>query len=267
VLDALDNMLEDEREKYLELWKAFGKVLKEGIYYDDEQRRYVAGLSLFQTSRGDELSTLDEYVERMPVSQPAIYTIAGPDRAALEKSPHLEALFAKGYEVVYLTDQVDEFALSRLQEFEGKPIRPVERGEIDLEDEAEKRAREEKEKEREPLLAAVRESLGERISEVRFSGRLKDSPAVLVSGQHELSPNQARILRAANQEVSASKRALELNPTHPLIERLESLRTADDGRFGDYCELVLGQALLAEGSPLPDPRRFGKLVNDLILGD
>jgi molecular chaperone HtpG len=267
VLDALDHMLEEERAKYLEFWKSFGKVLKEGIYYDDEQRRYVAGLSLFQTSRGDELSTLDEYVERMPVSQPAIYTIAGPDRAALEKSPHLEALFAKGYEVVYLTDQVDEFALSRLSEFEGKPIRPVERGEIDLEDEAEKRAREEQEKEREPLLAAVREKLGERVSEVRFSGRLKDSPAVLVSGQHELSPNQARILRAANQEVSAAKRALELNPAHPLIERLEALRTEDDARFGDYCELVLGQALLAEGSPLPDPGRFTRLVSSLMVGE
>ena len=263
VLDTLSTMLDDEREEYDQFWDDFGAVLKEGIYYDDEHKDKVAAISLFQSSKEDGRTTLKAYVERMPDDQKEIYYLAGTDKKSLLASPHLEAFARKGFEVLFLTDPVDEFALQRLTEFDGKALKSIERGQVELEDDDEKEAREEKEKELKPLLERVQTSLDDHVSEVRFSNRLTDSAAVLVTGEHDLTPQMERILRDARQEVPESKRILELNPDHPLVAAMNEQQ--DDGPFGDYCKLLYGQALLAEGSTLPDPASFNKLLVDLMV--
>ena len=267
-LDALGSMLADRREEYLTLWSAFGPALKEGVYGDDEHREEVTKLLLFDGSAGEELSTLAEYVERMADGQEEIYVLPAPDRAAAERSPHLEGVRARGFEVLYLIEPIDEFLLQRLTEFDGKKLRSIDKGGLELEeDDAAKEVREEKQKSLGPLLELVRKELSDEVEEVRLSTRLTDSPAVLVSSESALSPQVERMLRESGQAIPEQKRVLELNPSHPLIERLRDL-SADDktfGRFGDYCALLHGQALLAEGSPLSDPGRFAKLVTDLMV--
>ena len=279
VLDALRGVLTQRRADYATFWRAFGPVLEEGIYYDDEHREELAALALFpssagaagETDEGDgggpELTTLGEYVERMPVKQREIYVLVATDVATAQRSPHLEVFRAKGYEVLFLTEPVDEFVLQRLTEFGGKKLRRIDQGVVDVEEAQEKEQREEREKDLQPLLESVRKHLAERVESVRFSSRLKDSAACLVGGEHGLSPLMERYLRDTGQPVPPQRRVLELNAAHPLIARLEALSRsdADFQRFGDFCELLHGQALLAEGSPLPDPARFSRLVTELML--
>ncbi len=267
VLEALASLLAERRADYEGFWRAFGPVLKEGLYGDDELRQELAGLCLLHTSAGETLATLDEVVARMPVDQPAIYTLSAPDLAAARRSPHLEAFAKRGHEVLLLVDPVDEFAFQRLEEYSGKPLRSISKGEIDTDD-ASKARREEQSKKHGDLLAAVLRELDEEVGEVRFSSRLVDSPAVLVSGEHQMAPHVERMLRESGQAAMGlpiAKRTLELNPEHPLVARLEALRGADETRFGDFCDLLYGQALLAEGSPLPDPGRFAGLVTRLMV--
>ncbi len=266
VLDALAKHLAQDRASYVDFWKAFGPVLKEGVYHDGENREAVADVCLFQSSAGPELTTLREYVERMPADQEAIVYLVGDDRAQLESSPMLESVRAKDWEVLFLTDAVDEFAVERLREYRGKPLRSVESAAEDLESDEHRAAREKKQEEQKDLLEAVRERLDEHVSEVRFSSRLADSAVVLVSADKGLSRAQQRMMREMGQDVPAPKRALELNPDHPIVARLAELRGRDESRFADYCELILGQALLAEGSPLPRPARFAKLLSELMVG-
>ena len=267
VLDTLGTLKRDRNEDYLAFWKAFGQVLKEGLYYEDEHREEIAKLVLVHGTAGDEPTSLPEYVERMPVKQKEIYVLLAADLAGARRSPHLEAVTARGFEVLFLTDPVDEFVLQRLDQFEGKTLRRIDRGELDLSDEEEKESREEKEKELEPVLEAVRKELSERVEDVRFSSRLTDSPACLVSGEGELAPQMRRMLLESGQEVPESKRVLELNASHPLVERLRSLSGSDDdyAEFADACELLLGTALVTEGATPPDPTRYAKLVTDLML--
>ena len=265
VLDALKKLLADRREDYAAFWGAFGPVLKEGIYYDEENKEEVAGLGLFASTAGDGLTTLAEYVERMPVAQKELYVLLAPDLETARRSPHLEAASARGREVIFLTDPVDEFVLQRLTEFQERPLKRIDRGEVDFEDEDEKEEREAKEKELEPVLEAVRKELAENVSDVRFSSRLTDSPACLVGEEHDLSPQMRRILEETGQAVPETKRALELNASHPLTARLSELVDADYGRFGEACELVLGLALVAEGAAPKDPARFTRLVSDLLV--
>ncbi|MBI4882373.1 MAG: molecular chaperone HtpG [Planctomycetes bacterium] len=266
-LETFKKMLEDEREKFQGIWRDFGALLKEGIYYEGEEDKFkVAEIALFQSTRGPGLVSLDEYIEQMPAKQKEIYFLAGPDRQTIEASPHLEAFRKKGFEVLLLTDPVDEFAMQRLTEFDGKPIRSIERGEVEVEDVEEKEARAQKEKELKPLLEAVKAALGERVGEVRFSNRLTDSAAVLVSGEHDLTPHMKRMLKGALQEVPDQARILELNPGHPLVAKLDLMRARpQESRFADFCEILYCQALLAEGTPLPDAARFNKLLSELLV--
>jgi len=268
ILEALKKLQEDRREDYVGLWAAFGSVLKEGIYYDDKYREELAPLAMFESTAGEAQRTLGEYVENMPVKQTEIYVLLAPNLETAKRSPHLEAIESHGYEVLFLTDPVDEFVLQRLAEFQGKKIRRIDQGEVDLEDEDEKSARQEKEKELEPLLESVRKELSDSVEDVRFSNRLTESPACLVSGEHEITPQVRRMMEASGQAVPPSKRILELNADHPLVARMQALSSDDASfaRFAETCELVLGMAQVAEGAPPSDPQRFTKLVSDLMLG-
>ncbi|HED66688.1 MAG TPA: molecular chaperone HtpG, partial [Planctomycetes bacterium] len=282
VLDTLSRLQRDDRDGYSSFWDAFGIVLKEGIYYDAERAEEIAKLALFETTHTPEAgdaepgegepgqdtrTTLVEYVERMPVKQKEIYVLVADDLAHAKRSPHLEALRAKGFEVLLLTDPVDEFWLQRLTSFADHPIRRVDRGEVDLEDEADKEKRTEKEKEYESLLEAIRKELSEHVETVRFTGRLQQSPACLVDPENALPPQLRRMLREQGQSVPEDKRILELNPSHPLVKRLADL-AADEAhydRFAEACELLLGTALVTEGATPPDPARYGELVSKLLL--
>jgi molecular chaperone HtpG len=270
LLDVFGELLRERREDYVAFWRAFGPVIKEGIFADERYAEDIARVALFASSAGDAPTTLGEYVERMPVKQKAIQVLLAPDRRTAERSPHMEALRARKTEVLFLTDAVDEFVLQRLMEFDGKPIRQIDRGEADPDEVSSeaRAARERKSKELDSLLEAVRKELADEVEAVRFSTRLTDSPACLVGSEHALSPQLERLLREAGQPVPERRRVLELNPTHPLVERLHALCEDDarHARFQDYCALLLGQAMLAEGSAPSDPARFSKLVADLMVG-
>ncbi len=267
-LETFKKWLDDDRDAYAKTWGEFGPLIKEGMYGEDDETKFkIAEVCLFRSTRGDGLVTLDEVIEAMPDGQEEVYWLAGPDLDTLRRSPHLEAFAARGYEVLLLTDPVDEFAMQRLTEFDGKPLKAIDKGDVDLGDDEEKAARDEKAKELKPLLDAVKERLGEQVAEVRFSSRLKESPAVLVTGEQDLSPHMARLLRGMDREVPESKRILELNASHPLVKRLDALRDGSAGRFGDYCELLFGQAQLAEGTAPEDPQRFNRLLTSLMVGE
>ncbi|MDJ0521862.1 MAG: molecular chaperone HtpG [Planctomycetota bacterium] len=269
VLGALGEMLEKEREDYETFFDAHGRVLKEGIYQgaDDDQR--LSKLCLFPSSTQDELTTLGGYVERMPEDQEAIWYLAGMDRETAAASPHLEAFRAKDREVLLMTDPVDEWMLQRLQAFDEKPLKAVDRGEVDLEDDTAKEAREAQEAEHKDLLQAMRAVLQEDVAEVRFSSRLKDSAAVLVGTEGGVSPAMERVMREVQgMDLPKTKRVLELNAEHPVVARLQGFH-ADEARsqdLEDYTRLLYGQALIAEGSPVPDPAGFAKLVTRLMVG-
>ena len=262
VVEALAGLLERDAGRYARFWSQFGVLIKEGIYAGDDVDGRLSKIALFATTHGPEPTTLASYVGRMKPDQKTIYYLAGPERAALEGSPHLEAFAKRGLEVLLMTDPVDEWVLQRLREFDGKPLAAVDRGEHELASESEKQAREDKEREHRDLLAAIERRLGADVKEVRISTRLAESPAALVNDAHGLSPHMERILRAANQEVPPQKRILELNADHPLFAKLAEVHARGEAseEFGEAVELLHGQALLAEGSPLPNPARFAKLV-------
>ncbi|MFT5289490.1 MAG: molecular chaperone HtpG [Planctomycetota bacterium] len=290
VLDALKKRLRDDRLAYGEFWSAFGSVLKEGIYHEDEQREDVARLALFHSTfvapaepsdisaeegadedsaaekGSDGLTTLEDYVARMPDDQEAIHVLCASSIDVARRSAHLESLKAKGYEVLLLVDSVDEFVLQRLTEFAGKPLRQIDKGELDLDDAEEKEAREKQEQELEPVLKAVGTALEDHVGAVRFTARLTDSAACLVGGEGDLSPQLERFLRETGQPVPDSKRNLELNAGHPLVARLCSLSSEEDSeeRFADACHVLLGMAHLAEGTAPPEPTRFNSIVGKLL---
>ncbi len=275
VIDHLKQMLDKDREKYLNFWRQLGRVVKEGVQSDHDNKDRILPLLLFQSAHDEEkLTTLAEYVERMKDGQEEIYYLTGESRAAVEGSPHLEAFREKGYEVLYLVDPVDEFMAQGLFEFEGKRVRSVGKGNIELGTEEEKKKAEEdleeKKKAYGELLSALAEPLGEWVSEVRLSQRLKTSPACLVSGEFDMSPQMRRMMQEMQGDMpfGDQKRVLELNPEHAILERLASRFTADtkDVKLADTAHLLLGYALLAEGSELHDPGRFNQLVADLALG-
>ncbi len=267
VLETLADLCERGRPAYESFWTFFGPVLKEGIYRGEDEDGRLARLLLFRSSKQEGWTTLSEYIDRMPVAQKEIYTLVGPDRATVERSPHLEALRGKGVEVLLLTDAVDEWMLQRFHEFEGKTLRSVEKGDLELDAESEKSSREEKQKEYKDLLDAMQKVLGEHVREVRFSTRLKESAAVLVTDAQAPSAHMERLLRHGGAELPVRKRVLELNPEHPLLTGLKRLFDVDprSPRLEEHAVLLFGQALLAEGSPLPDPARFARLVADLMV--
>jgi molecular chaperone HtpG len=274
VLGALLEMKQKQEKEYRGFFETFGRVLKEGVHMDFENKQKIADLLLFDTTRTEEKLPIDlqSYVDRMPSEQKEIYYVAGDSVANLKASPLLEAFDRRSYEVILMADPIDEWVVMGLPEYGGKKLVAIDRGDIDLGTEEEKAAAQEKKKEREEkvkdLLTALQGHLDEDIKEVRLSSRLTDSACCLVNDEAGMSPHMERILKAMDQEVPASKRILEINPEHPLIEKLESWfkANAEDDRIREYAELLFGQALIAEGSPVKNPGRFTKLVSRLMAG-
>lgn len=265
IVRTLDRMKKDEFEEYLKFWKSFGRILKEGVAMDRDAVEDLRSLLLFKSSAdGEKLVSLDEYVARMKVKQDAIYYLTGESRAVIENSPHLEAFRERGYEVLFLDDPVDEVMVQVLREHEAKALKSVARGDLDFdagEDETGEKKKEEKER-FSGLFESLQKALDQWVREIRISSRLKDSPACLVAGEYDISPQLEKILRANGQEVPASKRILEVNPEHEILDRL--LRRfeehPEDEKIAETAELLYGYALLAEGGELPDPARFTRLL-------
>jgi molecular chaperone HtpG len=268
-VEALASLSSERRSDYEAFWGEFGPVLKEGLYFEEEQRDELAKVCLFHSTKGEGWTSLDEYVGRMAAGQPAIYTLSAPDLKTAQSSPQLERLREKGYEVLLLVDAVDEFAFQRLEEWQGTKISAIGKGEDQLEGAEQKQARTELEEQHKELLKAIGERLSGGVSNVRFTSRLKDSAAILVSGEGALAPHVEKMMRDSGRGMGPglSKRSLELNPSHGLVQRLETLRKDAPERFGDYCDLLYGQALLSEGSTPPDPARFASLVAKLMLSE
>jgi molecular chaperone HtpG len=273
VLSTLAEIKEKEPEEYLKFYAEFGPVLKEGLHFDYANKEKLQELVLFESSvtEAGKPVSLKEYVGRMPEGQKEIYFITGTSREMVAHSPHLEAFRSKGYEVLFLTDPVDEWVVQALTEYDGKKLKAVDRGDIELESEEETKASEEKKKEQQEhykgLLEFIKGKLAESVKEVRFSSRLTESACCLVADEYGMNANMERIMKAMNQEVPKSKRILELNPNHPIVQVLEEMYAADNSnpRLEDYCGLLLDQALLTEGSPIKDPLRFTRLVSELMV--
>ncbi|MGW0613692.1 molecular chaperone HtpG [Streptomyces sp. NPDC002788] len=270
VLSTVKELMTKDADRYATFWREFGTVLKEGLVTDSENRDAILAASSFaSTHADDEPSTLARYVERMKDGQDAIYYLTGESRQSIENSPHMEAFRAKGIEVLLLTDAVDEVWVDAVGEYDGKKLRSVAKGEIDLDGEGEEKAGEEREKQAEEyagLLGWMREQLDEDIKEVRLSTRLTVSPACVVSDAHDLTPALENMYRAMGQEVPRTKRILELNPGHPLVKGLnQAYRDREDGaELAESAELLHTLAVLAEGGQPKDPAKFVKLVSDRL---
>lgn len=266
VLKTLSAMLEGDRAKYEGFWRELGRAVKEGVDSDWENRDALLNLLLFGSSREAEaLTTLKEYVERMPEGQSDVWYLTGASREQIENSPALEAFRDRGWEVLYLTDPVDELVVQSVTEFEGKRLRSAGKGAVELEEGEKKEATAEAKKEFEPFLGALHKHLETWVKEVRLSGRLTRSPAVLVVAEHDYSPQLERLL-AQGREGVRQRRILELNPEHALVRGLRGRFDADpeDPMVADYAELLLGWSLLAEGAEPHDPVRFTRLVAGLM---
>jgi molecular chaperone HtpG len=267
VLSGLEEMLRDARADYERFFSAFGAVLKEAIALGEDEGDRVARLCLFESTTQQGRTTLPEYLERIPVSQKAIYVLAGRDRAVASGAPHLEAFRKRGVEVLLLTEPVDEWMLARLEEFGGKPLKAVDQGLLDLEEEGERKVREERETERREFLDAVRAAAGAPIEAVRYSARLDESPAALVAPEGGASPALERALREIRgEDAPPAPRVLELNGEHALVKRLEAAhaRAPEGEEFRDLCQVLVGQALLLEGVALPDPAGFSRRLARLL---
>ncbi len=267
VLSTIQELHTERREDYRSFWTQFGRVVKEGLLSDLDNRDALLRISSFvSTHSGEEPTTLAEYVERMKDGQDQIFYATGESREQILKSPHLEAFQAKGYEVLLLTDPVDEVWVQSVPEFDGKALQSVARGEVDLESDEEKSAheaqRQEQEKEFADLLTWLKETLGDHVKEVRLSARLTESPACLITDAFDITPALARLYRASGQDIPATKRILELNPGHPLVTGLRQAHQdrRDDPGVAETAELLYGTALLAEGGALEDPARFADLL-------
>ncbi|GFG68002.1 chaperone protein HtpG [Mycobacterium kubicae] len=269
VLSTIKDIQSERPDDYRTFWTQFGRVLKEGLLSDfDNQDTLLRVASFASTHSEEEPTTLAEYVERMKEGQTQIFYATGESRQQLLKSPHLEAFKAKGYEVLLLTDPVDEVWVGVVNEFDGKPLQSVAKGEVDLgaDEDKSQAEREEQEKEFADLLAWLKDTLSEHVKEVRLSSRLTESPACLITDAFGITPALARLYRASGQEVPVGKRILELNPTHPLVTGLRQAHQdrSDDPSVAETAELLYGTALLAEGGALEDPARFAELLADRL---
>jgi molecular chaperone HtpG len=267
VLSTIKDLQSERTEDYRTFWGQFGRVLKEGLLRDFDNQETLLQISSFASTRSDDqLTTLAEYVERMKEGQQQIFYATGESRQQILSSPHLEAFKAKGYEVLLLTDTVDEIWVGSVTEFEGKPLQSVAKGDVDLDTEDEKSAHEAERKEQEKdfadLLTWLKETLSEHVKEVRLSSRLTESPACLITDAFGITPTLARIYRASGQDVPVAKRTLELNPNHPLVTGLQQAHKdrGDDPSVAETAELLYGTALLAEGGAPDDPARFAELL-------
>jgi molecular chaperone HtpG len=263
--EKAEDASEEDKGKYAKFYAEFGAVLKEGLGEDFTNRDRLAGLLRFASTNSDTSSvSLADYKVRMKEGQEAIYYITADTLAAAKNSPQLEVFRKKGIEVLLMSERIDEWVVGNLHEFDGKELVSVAKGGLDLgklEDEAEKKEAEAEAGELAPFVERVKKSLGERVKDVRITRRLTESPACLVADEHDLSGNLARMLKAVGQEAPTTKPILEINPKHPVVERL----THEERHFDDWASVLFDQALLAEGGQLDDPATFVKRVNQLML--
>jgi molecular chaperone HtpG len=271
VLDTLKTLKEKNNEKYQTFFKEFGKVLKEGLHSDFENKAALAELLIYEstfTEKG-KFTNFKDYVERMPKEQKDIYVITGESRSVVENSPHLEAFKAKNYETLFLTDPIDEWVVESLHEYNGKKVKNIAKGEVQLDEKDQKQKEEEKKQQQEQFgtfLEAIKKNLDADVKEVRISDRLTDSPCVLVADENGMTAQMEQIFKAMNQPMPENKRILELNPKHAFVQNLEKLfkKDAAHAKLKEYSELLFNQALLAEGSKLKDPAGFAKQVSMLL---
>lgn len=266
VLDLIEKLSRDEPEKFAAFLKAFGNTLKEGIVEDAGNRERIAKLLRFSSTKGEGEArdvSLDDYIGRMQDGQDAIWYVTADGHRAAAGSPQLEAFKARGIEVLLMSDRIDEWMLGHLREYAGKPMKHVAKGELPL-DEAEKQKLADAAGAAAPLLERIKRLLGERVEDVRVSARLTDSPSCLAMSEWEMAPHLAKLLRDAGQDVPEQKPTLEINPQHALLRRLQG--EADDARATDLAHLLLEQAELAAGAPLPDPAAFLQRMNRLLAG-
>jgi molecular chaperone HtpG len=267
VLGLLEELAENQKEKYAGFWKEFGRVVKEGVGEDAANKDRLARLLRFSSTRDDaeeQAVSLADYVSRMKEGQESIYYVTADTFLAAKNSPHLEIFRKRGIEVLLLHERVDEWLVANLPEFEGKPFASVARGELDLgkiRSEDEKKQEERRAGEFRDLVEKLKGALGDRVKDVRVTSRLTDSPSCLVADEHDLGGNLSRILKAVGQKVQTAKPILEINPEHPMVQRLKQ----EEKRFSDWAQLLFDQALLAEGGQLEDPAGFVRRSNALML--
>jgi molecular chaperone HtpG len=272
-LDMIGKVAKDDAEQYEKFWNQFGAVIKEGVVEDFSNRDRITPLLRFASTKGDgakHVVDLAGYIERMPEGQEAIYYITAENHQAAANSPHLEVFRKKGIEVLLMSDRVDEWMMAYFTEFDGKPFKSVAKGDINLASIGKEEAKDEEAEEAKDesaldadLLKKIGESLGDHVSEVRSSQRLTDSASCLVLGDQEMALHLQRLLEQAGQDVPDSRPVLELNPTHPLVEKLAG--EEDQQAFGDLSLVLFEQALLSEGASLEDPAGFVRRVNSLLL--
>ncbi|MBL4911734.1 molecular chaperone HtpG [Shewanella schlegeliana] len=269
VLSMLEKLAKNDAEKYQSFWTEFGQVLKEGPAEDFVNKERVAGLLRFASTHTGEATanvSLADYIERMKEGQSKIYYIVADSHEAAANSPHLELLRKKGIEVLLMSERIDEWLINHLTEFDGKKLHSVTRGDLELgelEDASEKEAQEKLETESEGLVKRVKDCLGDKVSAVKVTTRLTDTPACVVAGEGEMSTQMIKLMQAAGQDVPEPKPTFELNPEHPLVARLNDEQ--DEQLFTQWSELLLQQALLSEKGSLADPSAFIKLVNQMLL--
>ncbi|MDO8954334.1 MAG: molecular chaperone HtpG [Gammaproteobacteria bacterium] len=268
ILNLLEKIAGDDKDQYTKVWTNFGQVLKEGVVEDANNKGEIAKLLRFASTHKDtaeQSESIEAYVSRMQADQKSIYYIIADSFAAAKNSPHLEIFRKKGIEVLLLSDKVDEWVMSHLQEFEGKLFVSANKADLSLSD-AEKEADAETEvaeKELQPILEQMKKALGDKVKEIKFSHRLTDSPACIVSDSFGMSLHLQRMMAAAGQSVPASAPILEINPNHSLVKRLSTEQ--DEAKFTDWSILLFEQALLAEGTQLEDPAAFVKRMNRYLI--
>ncbi len=266
VLDLLEKLAKDEPEKYNQFWSTFGAVLKEGVAEDFANKDKIASLLRFETTQSETKAnvSLADYIARMGDKQDKIYYVTADTAAAARNSPQLEIFRQKGVEVLLLSDRVDEWLVVHLSEFQGKSLQSIAKGALDLtalDNEEDKKAHEQVQTEFKPLTTAVKEALGAAVKEVRISQRLTDSPACIVADEDDMGGHVQRLLKAAGQAMPESKPILELNPNHPIIKRLDQEKGSAE--LAQWSQILLDQAILADGSPLENPAEFVTRLNSL----
>ena len=269
VLDSLEKLAKNDSEKYQSFWSEFGQVMKEGPAEDQNNKEKVANLLRFATTQGDsevQDQSLQDYIAKMKEGQDKIYYVAADNYSTAKNSPHLEVFKQKDIEVLLLSDRIDEWLMSHLMEHEGKQLQDVTKGSLDLGDlegEEEKQEQEKIEEDFKDLVERIKDVVGEKVEEVRITHRLTDSPACLVVNDDEMGMQMRRILESAGQEVPATKRIFELNPKHPLVEKLKAEQ--DSERFSDLTLVLFDQSMLAEGGQLDEPSSYVQRLNNLLL--
>ncbi|QIR14876.1 molecular chaperone HtpG [Shewanella aestuarii] len=269
VLGMLEKLAKDEPEQYQAFWAEFGQVLKEGPAEDFANRERIAGLLRFASTHDNSAATtvsLDDYIERMKEGQDKIYYIVADSHNAAANSPHLELLRKKGIEVLLMSERIDEWLINHLTEYKDKKLHSVTKGDLELgslEDEADKEAKEKVAQESQGLVERVKAALEGKVSEVKVTTRLTDTPACVVTGEGEMSTQMIKLMQAAGQPVPESKPTFEINPMHPLVERLNNEQ--DEQLFADWANLLLQQAQLSEKGSLTDPSAFIKLMNQMLM--